>query len=113
VQVDLRLHPSQKPKLNFPKFDPIAFFLLHLANSYANRENQVRNSSSSVLHPILAPVEKLPREMYFVVAGIDILLHEQVTLIKRLNEEISAEGQKRRLQVRVFDEGFHGWLECE
>jgi hypothetical protein len=50
--------------------------------------------------------------MYFVIAGKDILFQEQLSLVERLNDEISKEGAERRLQVQVFKEAIHGWLEC-
>jgi len=110
--VDLRLPPEAKPKPdNYPKRDPLGFFLPLLADSYANRQNLVRNASSPVLHPILAPAGKLPRDMCFIIAAVDILLHEQLAFTERLSKEIEAEGGARRLQRRVFEEGFHGWLE--
>jgi hypothetical protein len=49
--------------------------------------------------------------MCFVIGAVDILLHEQLTFAERLKKEIEAEGDGRRLQIRVFDEGFHGWLD--
>lgn len=51
--------------------------------------------------------------MCFVIAGIDILLHEQSVFIERLEREIELEGEKRRLQAKVYVEGFHGWLESK
>ena len=51
--------------------------------------------------------------MCFIIAAVDILLHEQLTFTERLSKEIEAEGGARRLQRRVFKEGFHGWLECK
>lgn len=41
--------------------------------------------------------------MCFVIGAVDILLLEQLTFAERLKKEIEAEGDGRRLQVRVFD----------
>jgi len=49
--------------------------------------------------------------MYFVIAGKDILFHEQKSLVERLATDISTEGADRRLQVKVFKDAIHGWLE--
>jgi hypothetical protein len=51
--------------------------------------------------------------MLFIVAGIDILMHEQLNFVERIRKEAEAEGDTdRSAEARVWDKGFHGWLEC-
>jgi hypothetical protein len=47
----------------------------------------------------------------FIVAGIDILVHEQLTFIERVKSELKELGDgNRNFEAIVFDRGFHGWL---
>ena len=61
--------------------------------------------------------EELPNDIFFVIAGIDILAHEELSMVERLRGEIErdsdADAGDRRVQARVWDRGFHGWLECK
>jgi hypothetical protein len=84
-----------------------------LADSYAGRVNRAEHISDAILHPILAPIEKLPRDMCFVIAGVDILLQEQLSFVQRLKSDLEMvqNPQERRLEAKVFEKGFHGWLE--
>lgn len=84
-----------------------------------------KNLTNPLLHPILADIGCLPRNMMFVVPKMDILLHEQTTFVERLKEEAaainrgladqqdSAESQLQPYRIESrFDEGqIHGWLE--
>lgn len=58
-------------------------------------------------------MNELPRHILLVVAGVDILLHEQLTFIDYLKRHTElANGEKPRVfESIVFDKGFHGWLE--
>jgi acetyl esterase/lipase len=115
--LDLRTPPQAKPRpANFPAKDPLSF-MLPLYDIYAGA-NRSENLSNARLHPILSEKKWLPRDMFFVVAGIDILVHEQLTFVERVKAEIerdgdSEEGEERSVEARVFERGFHGWLECE
>ena len=50
-----------------------------------------------------------------VLAGIDILAHEELTFIERLRREAHDKGirNEMRFEAMVFEKGFHGWLERE
>lgn len=109
--LDLRLHPRDKPKPpNFPTSDPTSF-LMPLFDAYAGptRErdwNDARLNSGEV-----ARREELPRDVLIVAAGVDILLAEQVRFVERVGKE-DKEGEGS-VELRVWEKGFHGWLECE
>ncbi|PSN64208.1 alpha/beta-hydrolase [Corynespora cassiicola Philippines] len=112
--VDFRLRPGDKPKPpNFPEPDPLRF-LLPLYDAYAGSERQ-RYWQNPRLHPMLAKKEDLPKSMFFVFAGVDILAHEQTKFIERLrrdaNDGGSTEEVEWRLESRTWPNGFHGWLE--
>lgn len=80
-----------------------------------------------MLHPILADIQALPQNMFFIIAGADILLQESQDMVQRLEDEARAinramglpEGPKvpdgRSICVRniKFEGQLHGWLECE
>lgn len=108
---NFRLRPQEKPRPpNYPTKDPLSF-LLPLYDSYAG-PNRERDWENARLHPIIAKKEELPPDMLFIAAGIDILLHEQLTLVERLRGELEAEGDtERRIEIKVWEKGFHGWLE--
>lgn len=89
------------------------------------RDQRGRRTTNPLLHPILADIECLPRNMMFVVPKMDILLHGQSVFVERLKEEAAAINrglvdrqdlpesrlQPYRIESR-FDEGqIHGWLE--
>ncbi|KAK6812299.1 hypothetical protein RU639_011886 [Aspergillus parasiticus] len=91
--VDLRLSPWEKPKpANYPENDPLAF-VLPLMDAYAGSERE-RYRDSPILHPILADIESLPRNMLFLCAKVDLLLHEQTMFMNRLKDEATALNRK-------------------
>ncbi|KAK3697123.1 hypothetical protein LTR37_017619 [Vermiconidia calcicola] len=110
--VDFRIPPWKKPKPeNFPKQDPSSF-LMPLFDAYAGPVRD-RTQDDFRLNPILKDVDELPQHILLIVAGIDILAHEELTFLERIRNERRARGQdeRRRFDALVFDEGFHGWLE--
>ncbi|KAL3431023.1 Alpha/Beta hydrolase protein [Aspergillus tetrazonus] len=122
--VDFRLPPWLKPKPSeFPAVDPL-FFLQPLFDAYAG-QNRLQNMENPMLHPILADIQALPQNMFFIIAGADILLQESQDMVQRLEDEARAinramglpEGPKvpdgRSICVRniKFDGQLHGWLE--
>lgn len=113
VPLDFRIKPEEKPKPpNFPSSDPTAF-LLPLFDAYAG-PSRAENLANPRLNPIVADKATLPGEVLFVVAGIDILLHEQLTFVQRVEGELEKEGNTgQRIEALVVEKGFHGWLECE
>jgi hypothetical protein len=114
-QVDLRLSPMDKPKPPaFPKKDPMAV-LLPLFDSYPSAA-RAENMDNPRLSPIVSHIDKLPQDMFLVIAGIDILLHEQLTFVERVKRDFERKGiseAERRIVGKVYDKGFHGWLERE
>lgn len=49
-----------------------------------------------------------------VVPTIDILLHEQLTFVERVKQDIESLGERgkgRRVEAMVMEGCFHGWLE--
>jgi thioesterase domain-containing protein len=105
--------------------DPL-FFLQPLFDAYAG-PNRLQNMENPILHPILADIQALPQNMFFIIAGADILLQESKDMVQRLEDEARAikparvlpEGPKvpdgRSICVRniVFERQLHGWLDCE
>jgi len=67
------------------------------------------------LSPILKSIKDLPDNILCVVAGIDIVTHEQLSFIERVKSELDSSDQPsdRTLEAVVFDNAFHGWFECE
>jgi acetyl esterase/lipase len=113
VPVDFRLRPEDKPKpTGFPRNDPSAF-LFPLFDSYA-QPARAENLENPRLNPIIVDKAVLPPDMFFVAAGIDILLHEQLRFVQRIKDELESEGNTgKRIEVLVEEKGFHGWLECK
>lgn len=120
--MNLRLKPSEKPRPldamgrdRLPEKDPAAA-LLPLMDAYAEcaREEHIDDARMS---PMLAKLETLPRDALLIVPAVDILVHEQLTFAERVREEIEADpegkGKGRSFEAEVFEEGFHGWTECE
>ncbi|KAF3919030.1 hypothetical protein ABW21_db0201046 [Orbilia brochopaga] len=108
--VDLRQAPWEKPKpANFPKTDPLVF-MLPVFDAYAGPERP-KHLTDERLNVILAPVDKLPRDMLFLVPTMDILLHEQTVFVDRLKKE--TEGSSRRIEVIFYDDEIHGWIDCK
>ncbi|KAF2625194.1 alpha/beta-hydrolase [Macroventuria anomochaeta] len=107
--VDLRLRPRDKIRPEgFPEHDPLGF-LEPLYDVYAGTERE-KNREDGRCHPILARREGLPRNMLFVCAGVDILLHEQMSMVERLERERN-EGDGQSVEVMVVEKGFHGFTE--
>ncbi|KAF2687730.1 alpha/beta-hydrolase [Lentithecium fluviatile CBS 122367] len=109
--VNFRLKPQEKPiPPNFPAKDPLSF-LVPLFDAYAG-SNRTRDWDNPRLNTFVADKGTLPKDMLFVVAGIDILMHEQLAFLERIKEEMGVEGETdRRVEARVWDKGFHGWME--
>ena len=66
------------------------------------------------MHPILERTKDLPDNILCIVAGIDIVTHEQLTFVERVKAELNSNGQptsKRTVEAVVFDNAFHGWFE--
>lgn len=73
------------------------------------------------LHPALAKLETLPRDLLLVIPQIDILLHEQLAFVQRLKAEIEdaehagaerAEAVKgRRVESVLYKNMFHAGME--
>lgn len=92
-QVDLLLSPWEKPKpAKYLDNDPLAF-VLPLMDAYAGSERE-KYRDSPILHPVLADIESLPRNMLFLCAEIDILFHEQRLFVDRLKDEAAALNRK-------------------
>ena len=66
------------------------------------------------LSPILLDVRQVPKDVLMVVAGIDILVHEQQEFLERVREEIKGmgeEGAAWSIEELYIEEAFHGWME--
>jgi acetyl esterase/lipase len=112
-QIDLRTPSAEKPKPpNFPSKDPLEF-LMPLFDAYA-QPARAENMDNPRYAPVLSDIDMLPDKMLLIVAGIDILAHEQLTFVERVKKDITDRGQdgKKRIECKVYDKGFHGWLEC-
>ena len=85
-----------------------------LFDAYAGPVRE-QTTDDSTLNPILENIDDIPENVLFVVGGIDILVHEQLTFIERLQRESHSKGQnsERKFEAIVFDKGFHGWLDRE
>ncbi|KAF2269158.1 alpha/beta-hydrolase [Lojkania enalia] len=109
--LDFRIKPEDKPKpSNFPAKDPLAF-LVPLFDAYAGPA-RMQNLTNPRLNPIIADKNSLPRNVLLIVAGIDILMYEQLAFVERVRRECEEEGDtERRVEAKVFEKGFHGWIE--
>ena|ERR1700712_1408826 len=110
----MRLRPDEKPKPpSFPSKDPLAF-LIPLFDAYA-APARAENLKNPRLSPIVASLETLPENMLFVIPTIDILLHEQLTFVERLQQELAKDPKqsKRRIESKIVEGQFHGYLECK
>jgi hypothetical protein len=76
---------------------------------------RAENMENPRFAPILSDIDKLPEEMFLIIAGIDILAHEQLIFVERVKRDIANRSQegKKKVEGKVYDKGFHGWLECE
>ncbi|KAL5392690.1 hypothetical protein DPSP01_000393 [Paraphaeosphaeria sporulosa] len=110
--LDLRLRPEEKHKPpKFPNTDPLAW-MTPLYDSYAEPTRK-RDGDDARINVVVSEKETLPANMFFVVAGIDILACEQLAFVERVRGELDKEGgsEERCVEARVWEEGFHGWLE--
>ena len=110
--MDLRLRPADKPlPAGFPSLDPLAFFE-PLFDAYAGPA-RARNMENPRLSPIVAPLQTLPRNMLFIIPTLDILLDEQMAMVKRLQDEAAKDPaeSKRRIEGITFENQLHGWIE--
>jgi acetyl esterase/lipase len=111
--IDCRIPPINKPvPANFPKRDPIAF-MLPLYDSYG-LPTRPASLTDPRCNPILAEATKLPRRVLMIIPTIDILLHEQLTFVERVKDDIEKlgrEGEGRTMEAMIMDDCFHGWLE--
>jgi acetyl esterase/lipase len=112
-QLDLRTPSANKPKPpNFPNKDPLGF-LMPLFDAYA-RPARTGNLENPRFAPILSNINKLPNDILLIIAGIDILAHEQLTFVERVKKDIADRGEiAKRIEGKLYDKGFHGWLERE
>lgn len=98
-----------------PKNDPAAP-LLPLMDAYAERARK-DHMEDPRMSPMLAKLETLPKDILLIVPAVDILVHEQLTFAERIKREIEADpngkGSGRSFEAVVYEEGFHGWTECE
>lgn len=124
-KVDFRLPPWDKPKpAGFPDKDPLSF-ILPLMDAYAGPE-RAENIDCPLLHPILADIQCLPRKMLIIGGKVDILLHEEMAFVKRLEAEAEVINQRIKpspdakgcsvdetyhIESEFFDNQIHGWLE--
>jgi hypothetical protein len=85
-----------------------------LFDAYA-QPARAENMDNPRFAPILSGIDQLPVDMLLIIAGIDILAHEQLTFLERIKRDVADRGEdgKRRIKGKVYDKGFHGWLECE
>lgn len=108
--IDLRLKPIEKPRpASFPKRDPLAV-LLPLYDAYAGPV-RAKNMANPRMSPALAARETLPDRILLVVAGLDILVAEQMAFAERVNREDQQGGESGRVDVFYDEEAFHGYLE--
>ncbi|KAL4945923.1 hypothetical protein BDV06DRAFT_235848 [Aspergillus oleicola] len=120
--MDFRLPPQLKPKPEgFPKYDPLSF-LMPLFDAYAG-PNRIGDIDNPLLHPTLANIRTLPRNMSFVVGRNDILLAETGEFVARLEADAERINGQRGLPGKEVDgrsiivksfvaEGMiHGWTE--
>src|ERR1700749_4316820 len=85
--MDPGLKPEEKPRPeNFPKRDPTAV-LLPLIDAYG-ASGRINHSNDPRFRPILAQLNTLPNDILLIVPSIDILVHEQLSFVERLKEDI-------------------------
>jgi acetyl esterase/lipase len=78
-----------------------------LFDAYAGPARE-KNRENPRLNPILAPVETLPKNLLMLIPTMDIILHEQLEFVKRVQEEAKP-GQ--RIEAKLFEGQIHGWTE--
>ncbi|KAK6517063.1 hypothetical protein TWF506_006941 [Arthrobotrys conoides] len=106
--VDLRIPPWEKPKPpGFPTSNPIAF-MEPVFDSYAGTLRP-KHADDPRLNVILAPANKLPQDILFIIPEVDILLHEETKLVERLKKETV--GSERRIEAAFYEGELHGFPE--
>lgn len=67
------------------------------------------------LSPIIKPLNDLPKNILLIVPAVDICVHEQLTFVERVKQEIEDEGLEgeRSVEAVVLEKAFHGWFECK
>jgi acetyl esterase/lipase len=95
------------------KKDPLAF-LMPLYDAYPGPV-RAQNMENPRMSPAIASLETLPEDMLIVVAALDIVVHEQLTFVERLKEEIARDPKHagRRVEALYIDKAFHGYLTCK
>jgi hypothetical protein len=101
-----------------PKSDPLR--ILHpLYDSYAAAARPAQHGNPR-FSPYVAPHDRLPENMLFVVPAIDILVHEQLTFVERVKAEADADKrtatvESRRIEALYVEHknAFHGYLNCK
>lgn len=106
--IDLRLTPADKPRPEgFPRSEPLKV-LYPLFDAYVTPA-RAANMHNPRLHPALAKPETLPERISMIIAGMDIVKHEQEVFAKRINEQNGSE----RVETMVMDGMMHGYMERE
>ncbi|KAH8677858.1 putative lipase/esterase family protein [Xylariales sp. PMI_506] len=114
--IDLRLRPEEKPKsaellASGMKRDPLQV-LLPLYDAYASPVRS-QNMDNPRLSPVIASPDHLPENMLLVIAGLDIVVHEQLTFVERIKEEMSRNPDyaDRKVETLYMEKAFHGFLD--
>jgi acetyl esterase/lipase len=112
--INLQLKPQEKPvPPNFPTKDPLKW-LFPLYDCYAAAA-RTEHMNDPRMSPFVASVDSLPENIWVGVAGIDILVHEQLTFLERVKAELDMDEKHkgRRAEVLYDEKGFHGYLNRE
>lgn len=116
--VDLSTPPWEKPTpAKFPKRDPLKF-LFPLFHAYGASASAVEPTSKRVnpyLRHDVSDLPTLPKNMLFIVAGIDILVQEQLEYVHALQSNIArAKGagfEVPHVESEVYENSLHGSME--
>jgi hypothetical protein len=80
-------------------------------NAYG-ASGRANHSHNPRFRPILAQLNTLPNNILLIVPGIDILVHEQLTFVERLKNDIEQNPMEkergRSVKAVIFKKGFHG-----
>lgn len=112
--IDLRLTPAEKPRPEgFPKSEPLKV-LYPLFDAYATEAREAHLNNPR-LSPALSKREHLPDRMLFIIAGMDIVVAEQLEFARRINEEDDSHGPREtpRIETMVVEGMPHGYIERE
>lgn len=110
--VDLRRSPNDKPRPEgFPKTDPLAV-LVPLFDAYA-APARIKHIDDPRLSPAVAKRETLPPRMLLTIAGMDILVAEQMELADRINAEDVRDGCEPRVETMLVPGMIHGYIQCK